>query len=177
MSNPTTATAAESAQSTERPVSPCPPWCSPAQCRDEHEIMWHRGTPVTVQSDGVTVVFALGRNDEAAHPHEWNRKPWVDCEITSKIYSESGSNGRTPLSMTTDFTAREAADLALCLAEFSTQAEHPDAAAVEAFTVAEITSPDGALSYTITGRRSAESGDAVRVLRELLALLDTGGAS
>lgn len=160
------------AHTTAAPVSPCPPWCDPTQCRDVHAIMWHRGTPVTVKSGGVTVVLALGRNDEAAHPHEWDHAPWVDCTITSKIYAEEGSEGRTPLSVTTDFSIREAADLSLCLAEFHTQADNPGAKSVEAFTVAGIVGSDGERSYCITGRKSAKSGDAVRVLRALLAILD-----
>lgn len=166
MSKPTTATIEA------RPVSPCPPWCSPAHCRNEHGSMWHSGIPTRVESDGVTCILAVRRTDEHAFPDEWDRPPWIDVTVTSKVWAQEGTNGNEPLELVTDFSIREAADLSLCLAEFGTQAAHPDAVSVEAFTVAEITSPDGALSYTITGRKSARSGDAVRALRELLTILD-----
>lgn len=158
----------KSTASTTLTAPPCPSWCRPEHCRTDRTVVRHSSAPVTVATSGATFTLTLATNDETTHPDEWGQPPYVDLEVTSN-FLVSDTATEAPLSVPTDFTAQELADLSMCLAEFSAQASNPGAA-VRVFTVAEVTTLEGR-TFQVHGRSGAPADDAVDALRELVALL------
>jgi hypothetical protein len=89
---------------TARPVPPCPPWCSPADCEVTESDVQHLSAPTRVETLDASFTLQLIRCDELAYPAEWDRAPGVLFGVESK--SCAAPDG-TPLSVGTEIATTE----------------------------------------------------------------------